>query len=205
MRYTHPIVALALVVSSGCVGAHEAAPIVALQQEAVSALARHSVQTHTALVATTDALLEVRRAALATRLEARALTLLYGSAPEPEIGGLSGHDARRWLDRFAAGEDRGALITELPVSAALERDSAGARAALDERAEHAAALFADLVASTALIESYTDAEAAAAAGEPRALLAEIYSQELRRHVEGDERRAAADRIVALLLGTGGAQ
>lgn len=205
MRYTHPLVVLTLVVSSGCVAAHDAAPVVAAQKRAASALARHNAQTHAALVASTEALIEVRRAALTTRLEARALLLLYGEDPEPAIGGLSGGAAAEWLRRFESTGDRTELVAELPELEALEESASLTRAALASHEANAAALFADLIASTQLLEAYTNAAAAASAGEPRELLAELYRQELRGRLDGDEHRAAGDRIVALLLGVEGEQ
>lgn len=201
MTTSRRIVLLSLGILPGCVAANDAAPVVALQAEAIAAIATHSAEDHAALAAATTALLRVRRAALATRLEACALGLLYDEPPDPTIGGLAGDEARRWLDVYTNADDPRREIVSLPAWDEFEHDAEAITAALDARGAHAAALFADLLVSTALLGAYADESAALGELSPRDVLAEIYTQELRNHIDDPQQQAAADRLAALLLGT----
>ncbi len=200
MTTTRRFALFSLLLAPGCVAANDAAPVVALQAEAASALAAHSAQDHAALSAATAALLDVRRAALRARLEARALGLLYDEPPDPTIGGLSGDAAHAWLTAYTHADDPRLAIESLPAWDDFERDAEAITAALDARGAHAAALFADLLASTALLGAYADESAALGELNPRDVLAEIYTQELRNHIDDPQQQAAADRLAALLLG-----
>jgi len=199
MRNTHRIVLVSLALAAGCASAHDAAPVVALQKEAAAALASRCAQDHAALRASIAAILDVRRAALRTRLEARALRLRYSNEANPTIGGLSGDEARAWLDEHAAASEADALINRLPALASYDEDAQLALDALDRRAADTAALFADLLASTTLMESYTSEAETYEAAEPRRVLAELYTQALRERIDDPDKQAAADRIADLLL------
>ncbi len=205
MRTPHTILMLTLVAGAGCVAAKDASSVVSFQREAAVALAARSAQDHAALVASSEALLGVRRAALAGRLQARALVLMYEQAEAPMIGGLSGAEAEAWLARYRAGNDGRALVEELPEWETFEQDAAAAMEALAQRGAGTAALFGDLLASSELLGAYTDESGELGGLSPRELLAELYSQELRGRLGDAEKQAAADRIAALLLGEGAEQ
>jgi len=181
---------------AGCVPASRTGPVVAAQRGAVVALADASAHDLAALRAVTGAVFEMRRAALVARLETGALGRVFDGETGP------------WLDRFAAAIDdaaaRRALVEEREEVAAFDDAAAGALASLEARGAERAAIFADLLASTELLGVYAEAEGVAGALSAREVVAELYAQGLRGEIEDPEKRAAADRIVEMILGHGGA-
>lgn len=197
------ILLLTALLTAGCVPAKDTAPIIALQRDAAIALAQHAAQDQAALTAATTALIDIHRTASSARLEARALTLLFRSAQSPTIGGLTGQPASDWLKRYESAANqaqRQAIITELPDQQRFNQDAEAVLEAVTYRGARAAALFADLLDSTALLEAYADQEATLASIGAREILAELYAQELRERFDDPEKQAAADRIAALILG-----
>jgi len=192
MRRTVWMMAAAGGVLAGCVPASRTAPVIEAQREAAVALADASARDLAALRAVTAAVFEMRRAALVARLETDALGRVHGGETGP------------WLDRFAAVIDdppaRRALVEQREEITAFDGAAAEAMASLESRGAERAALFADLLASTDLLGVYADAAGAAGALSPREVVVELYAQGLREEIEDPEKRAAADRIVALILG-----
>ena len=187
----------AALTSAGCVPAQETAPVIESQRLAATALAFRSTQDAHALEAATRALLTVRRAALVTDLDQRALVALHTRAVPAEDD---------WLERFANLIDHPDARRRLVETHAeiLEFDQAAEDliASLRQRAADSAIISADLLRSVGVLAAYADADAAPAAGE---VLRELYTSEIRETLKDPDRRAAADRLIAGLLGHGDEQ
>lgn len=187
---------------AGCAPAREAGPVIEVQREAAETLAQRSVRDAIALRGATEALLEVRRATLVARLETAALEASFAGEPW-RVEGWPNEQAAGWLDRFDAvateGAARRALVDELPPVARFDEAAADLLTALDRRHAQTAALFADLLASTAAVEAAVAGRAGAPS--PIELLREIYEQELRTRIDEPQRRDAVDRILDRLLPT----
>jgi hypothetical protein len=186
---------------AGCSPAREAGPVIEVQREAAETLARRSVRDAIALRGATEALLDVRRAALIARLETAALEASFAGEPV-EIDGWSDARAAQWLERFSAAIDDGPvrrdLVQSLPPVAAFDDDAAALLEALDDRNAQTAALLADLLASTAVVDAAVTGETNGLS--PIDLLREVYEQELRDRIDDPDKREAVDRIVSRLLG-----
>lgn len=185
---------------TGCSPAREAGPVIEVQRDAAEALARRSVRDAVALRGATEALLEVRRAAVIARLETAALEASFANEPFP-IDGWSDAESAEWLDRFEAviddGPARRDVVRDLPPVTEFAESAAALLIALEGRSAETATLFADLLASNAVAQAAVTGEAAGP--NPLEILRELYEQELRDRIDGTEKREAVDRILALIM------
>lgn len=201
-RRTTAAAGLAIVWTAlGCVPARDAAPVITVQRQAIETLATRHAHDAAGLHAATGALLEIRRAALLARLETAALEATFAGEPLP-IDGWGATAAAAWLREFEAVIDDGAarrdLIAQLPAVLEFEDGAAALLDALETRRLETATLYADALASTAVIESVVSGEIEGPS--PAELLRELYAQELREHISKPAKRDAADRVVDRLLG-----
>jgi|GEM_PF-3814832 len=191
------------IAGAGCVPARDATTVVEVQRDAIEALAARSVHDSAALAGATEALVAVRRAALVARLESAALEASFAEATIA-IDGWDANAAASWLGRFEHvlddGAARRALVEELPEVRALDEGAAALLSALAARRAETAALYADALASAAVIEAVLGGEVDGPT--PAELLREVYAQALRGWIDESEKREAADRMVERLLGAG---